>query len=129
MSFDSFPEARPSRPRSASPPTISAESEEPAEEGDDPRTDLSQPVATTSATQHVPGEGVEEGEEEGEEDRMDIKLIQGFAEFASSLLWHRTDHTLLDDLEVRSNIPHLERERLPVSRSRYLNEERRTSSL
>ncbi|WWC58098.1 uncharacterized protein I303_100633 [Kwoniella dejecticola CBS 10117] len=75
-------EAGPSRPKSSTPQRKNASKSTPgtpalaqAEEGDNPRTNL-----TTINPSTAGGGGDAEGDEDGDEERMDIKLIQSFAD-------------------------------------------------
>ena len=82
---DSSPSSpsRASRLRSATSPNLPLETGQTIEEGDDPRTNPSDPTSSSSATQHP---SPQEGDDDGDDERMDIKLIQGFAESVSNAL-------------------------------------------
>jgi hypothetical protein len=87
----------PSRSRPESP---SPETELPTEESDDFRINFSIPGPSS------PGQQVasEEGDEGGEEDRLDIKLIQGFAEFVFILSGSSHHHETLTEPIARFSI-------------------------
>ncbi|WWD08997.1 hypothetical protein V865_007112 [Kwoniella europaea PYCC6329] len=90
--------SKPSTPRknihaSGSTPSTPAQNND---EGDNPRTDLSAIASTPGGT----GGGDGEGEEDGDEERMDIKLIQSFAD----KIQHLPSTSETDGITARSKI-------------------------
>lgn len=74
MSLSSDASPGPSRTSS---PRLTVDSLEEQEEEDNPKSIPSDPASSSSINPNV----AEEGDEEGDEGRMDIKLLQGFAEY------------------------------------------------